>query len=154
MKFITIVLLMLIFCANGFGQKLLFHKNKNKYVFYEVNDIISFRLKGDKEKITRQIIGFNDSLIFFQNLMVNPRAISHMYVDRKTRNWYPLRYKYKKIFPVLGIGYLLLDVLNTQQLNKTTLIISGSLVAAGILSKFLISEKIKIKKRRKLLIVD
>lgn len=138
----------------SFGQKaLLFNKNWRKQVLYQTGDIISFRVAADSKKITDQIMGFEDSLIVFRNYKVNPIEITHMYVDKKTRTWYFLKYKYEKLFLFVGIGYLLIDGINNQELSKETLVFSGSLIGAGLLARWLISKKIKIKGRRKLVIM-
>jgi hypothetical protein len=152
-KFSSIFIILFSFYSWCYGQKLLFHKNRHREALYKVGDVISFRVKNSDSKISGQIRSFEDSLIVFQNFKVNPNKITHLYVDSKTKNWYILRYKYEKIFLISGIGYLLLDVLNTGELSKETLVISGSLVAAGLLAKWLISDRIRIKGRRKLVII-
>jgi hypothetical protein len=152
-KFSSIFIILFSFYSWCYGQKLLFHKNRHREALYKVGDVISFRVKNSDSKISGQIRSFADSLIVFQNFKVNPNKITHLYVDSKTKNWYILRYKYEKIFLISGIGYLLLDVLNTGELSKETLVISGSLVAAGLLAKWLISDRIRIKGRRKLVII-
>ena len=149
-----VFIILFAFCSICDGQKLLFHQSRHKEALYKTGDIISFRLKNNKSKITGQIRGFEDSLVVFRNYKVNPNEITHLYVDSKTKSWYILRYKYEKIFLIAGVGYLLLDVLNTGELSEKTLIISGSLVSAGLLAKWLINDRIKIKGRRKLLIID
>ncbi len=104
--------------------------------------MISFRLKGDDMKITERILGFEgDSLLVFEGLFkVNPKEISAMYVDEKTSTWFIFRYKYSKVLPMAGTGYLLLDAVNTEKLNKSTLITSASLISAGLLAKWLIKD--------------
>jgi hypothetical protein len=89
----------------------------------------------------------------FHGFEVNPKDISHLYMDGKTKIWYIIRYKYQKIFLVGGFGYLLLDVLNSGEANKETLLISATLVASGLLAKWLTGDTIKIKGRRRLLIL-
>jgi hypothetical protein len=49
-------------CSNSWGQKLLFHFNKHKDAKYENGDFISFKVDGDRNKITGTIKGFEDSL--------------------------------------------------------------------------------------------
>eukprot|EP01004_Peranema_trichophorum_P008903 NODE_764_length_2376_cov_41.742565_g653_i0.p3 GENE.NODE_764_length_2376_cov_41.742565_g653_i0~~NODE_764_length_2376_cov_41.742565_g653_i0.p3 ORF type:complete len:157 (-),score=1.33 NODE_764_length_2376_cov_41.742565_g653_i0:1618-2088(-) len=149
------VIALLSFVASRlFGQKLLFHKNNYKEEAYQVGEIISFRLQGNKSKITRQILGFEDSLIVFRDYRINPNEISDMYVDRKTIRWFILRYKYKNVLPAIGGGYLLLELVNTGEANKNTLVFSGSFIVAGIMAKLFIPNRIKIKGRRKLVIVE
>jgi hypothetical protein len=133
---------------------LMFKKNKNRIAYYKKGDVISFRIKGDKKKITEPIRGFEDSLLVFKYFNLNPKEITHMYVDDKTKVWYFLKYKYEKLFLFAGTGYLILDVLNTGELSEETLIISGSLITAGLLAKWLISKRIKVKGKRGLYILN
>ncbi len=150
-KRFAIALLILTLYFPSPGQKLLFHKNRYKEVFYQVGDHISFRKLGSTQKISGEIIGFEDSLIVFKEFKVNPKVISHMYVDDKTKQWFILRYKYRGLV-FIGIGYLAIDVINTGELSKSTAIVSASLVGAGLLAKWIIADRIKIKGRRKLVI--
>jgi hypothetical protein len=151
----TLLFLLVITSTNCCSQSLLmFKKNNHRIAYYKAGDVISFRVRGDKSKITDQIRGFEDSVIVFSNYKVSPQEISDVYVDDKTRLWYILRYKYERIFLIGGIGYLLIDVVNTGELNKETVIVSGSLIVAGLLAKLLISKRIKIKGRRRLWIID
>ncbi len=142
------------------GQQLLFHKNRNKEVLYKPADIISFSTKDDHSRMTSQILGFEgDSLIVFQNYKINPRDITCMYVDEKTRGWYPLRYNIDKLLLIAGVGYPLLEffnerILNGNSVDRNVVRVGGFLVGAGLMARLLISEKIKIKGRRKLLIID
>ncbi|HPM32153.1 MAG TPA: hypothetical protein PLJ60_17605 [Chryseolinea sp.] len=148
---------LIVFCSLAsisYGQKLLFHKSRHREAIYKKGDKISFRLKNAKSKITGQIIGFEDSVIAFQGFKINPEQISHLYVDSKTKIWYVMRYKYEKIFLIAGIGYSFLELVNEGEVDKETLIISGSLITVGLLARWLISDKIKIKGRRRLLIID
>jgi hypothetical protein len=144
---------LLFLSADCFGQKLLFHKNRFREVTYQVGDIISFNLKGDNSKITSQIRGFEDKLIVFSDFNVTPEEVSHIYIDRKTKTWFILRYKYQYVLPIIGFGYALLDFANTGELSKETLLFGSSCIAAGLLAKVLISKKIKIKGKRKLVIL-
>ena len=153
-KYFFFCLALLFSLSESFGQKaLLFNKNWRKQVLYQTGDIISFRVAADPKKITDQIMGFEDSLVVFRNYKINPIEITHMYVDKKTRTWYFLKYKYEKLFLFVGIGYLIIDGINNQELSKETLVFSGSLIGAGLLARWLISKKIKITGRRKLVIM-
>lgn len=154
LKFCFLLIMLLGFGAICWGQKLLFQKNRNRQALYKEGDVISFRLKNDKSKITGQIIGFQDSIIAFQGFKVDPNKITHLYVDSKTKVWYILRYKYEKIFLIAGIGYPLLELVNQGEVEKETLIIGGSLIVAGMLARWLINDKIKIKGRRRILIIN
>src|SRR6187551_2727204 len=111
----SLMLLLLFFASSHcYCQSLLmFKKNKNKIAYYKMGDVISFRIKGDKKKITEPIRGVEDSLLVFKYFNLNPKEITHMYVDEKTKVWFFLKYKYEKLFLFAGTGYLILDVLNT-----------------------------------------
>ena len=85
-------------------------KNKNKNVFYEKGDIISFQVKGRRLKITGQIIDFKDSVIVFQGYEVKVSEIKCLYIDEKTKWW--LRYKIAQLSFITGTGYLALDIIN------------------------------------------
>ena len=135
------------------GQKLLLHKSKIREEIYQIGDVISFRLKNNKSKITRLIIGFEDSLIIFQDYRINPKEISDVYVDDKTKTWFIFRYKYKNVLPLIGVSYLLIDVANRREVSSGTLVFSGSFIAAGVMAKLFIPDRIKIKGRRKLVIL-
>ncbi|MGM9508868.1 hypothetical protein ACS5NO_14120 [Larkinella sp. GY13] len=149
-----IIFLLMMVNHGGFGQDfLLFSKKSYRQVLYKQGDIISFRLKEDKSKFTAQIEGFEDSLILLGGMKVKLVDITHLYVDDKTKDWYIIRYKYKRIFPVAGVGFLLIDAFNTHYFDKKTLIISGYLVCVGLLAKWLIKDSIRIRGRKKLAII-
>jgi len=143
-----------------YGQRLLFHKNRNKEAIYKAGDIISFSTKEDDSRMTSQILGFEgDTLIVFQNYKVNPRSITCMYADSKTMGWYPLRYKIDKILFIAGVSYPLLELFNEGLIHRNAVdpdveVVGGSLIGASFLARWLISEKIRVKGRRKLLIMN
>jgi hypothetical protein len=114
LKLYLIISALILFSSIVSGQKLLFHKNRYRQALYKIGDEVSFRMNNDRTKVTERIIGFEDSLIVFQSFKVNPSKITHLYVDSKTKGWYILRYKYKRIFIIAGFGYLLLDAANTE----------------------------------------
>jgi hypothetical protein len=135
------------------GQKLLFHRNRNDEVIYTIGDKISFNLNGSRKKISGKIVGFQDSLIVFGTFSVNPKNISHVYLDSKTRNWYFLKYKYSKLFLIAGVWYLLLDRVNSGKPDTETLVVGTTLIGAGLLAKVLISERIPVRGRHRLMIL-
>jgi hypothetical protein len=149
--FCTLALSILVFKC--FSQKLLFYKNSRREVSYEAGEILTFDLKGDGSKIRAQIKGFEGNLVVFQNFKVSPGEVANIYVDDKTRTWFIFRYKYQRVLPLIGLGYMLLDFINTGSLSKETVVFGSTLIAAGLLAKIFISEKIKIKGRRKLVII-
>lgn len=151
--------------AHGFSQRspdkpivlqhrtvlMLQKKNKNKNVYYSVGDAISFQIKGRKSKITGEILDFKDSLIVFKGYEVNVADIKCLYIDEKTKWW--LRYKIAQLSFITGTGYLLVDFINTGELNNNTLTVSGTIIGVGLISKLLITNKIKIRERTKLRIL-
>lgn len=132
----------------------MFQKNRRRTAFYKQGDQISFRLHNDKTKYTFQILGFEDSVLVVRNYKINPKEISHMYVDSKTKIWYVFKYKYEKIFFLAGAGYLLASVINEKTVSKEAATISGSLGGAAILARLLVNDKIRIKGKRRLAIID
>lgn len=136
-----------------FSQYLLFHHSRYKEAKYEVGDVLTFRLHGDLAKISMQIKGFKDSVIVFSGYKVRPEEISHLYVDEKTRVFYILRYKYKALLTITGIGFLTLDTVNSGEFRKESATTGGILLAGGILAKNIIGNTIKIKGRKKLVII-
>lgn len=148
------IIFILLFCGlDIFGQKLLFHKNRHREAIYKAGDQISFRIKGNNIKYTETIIGFQDSLIVFENSKLDPAQISHLYADNKTRGWYFFRFKYQRLLPRIAILWTLTDILSGR-FRKETIVINGSLVGAGLLAKWQIGDRVKIRPAMKLLIVD
>ena len=127
-------------------------KNKNKNAYYKPGDVISFRVTGDREKITSTILALRDSTIVFKGFEVGIKTISHLYIDEKTKWW--LRFKLAQLTLMGGTAYLLLDVINTGELNADTLIVSGTIIGAGLLAKLLIGNTIKIRGKTKLRILN
>jgi hypothetical protein len=133
--------------TSAFSQhtRLMFMKNKNKVVYYEAGDVLTFTVKNNPERIEDQIKSFvGDSLIVFNQRTIDVRAIDGIYLDKKNKVWYFMRYKWSKLFLFAGTGYLLLDVINTGEFDEKTLLISGSLITAGVIAKLLISKRLKI----------
>lgn len=65
-----------------------------------------------------------------------------------------MKYKYDKLLLIAGIGYPLIDLVNSGELDPTTLIIGGSLISAGLLARWFIKKTIKIRGNRQLIIVQ
>ena len=145
-------LFLALISTEGFGQSfLLLQKNKRRQAYYQIGDKISFKIRGES-KITDRIKAFEEGLIVFQGYQVRMDEIADLYVDDKTKIWFVVRYKYEKALPVAGAGYLLLDAINTKTLNKNALLTGGALVGAGLLAKYFISKKFKIRGKRKIII--
>jgi hypothetical protein len=126
-------------------------KNKNKTVYYKAGDVISFKIIGNKFKTKGEIVELKDSVIVFKGYEVPISKIACLYIDEKTKWW--LRYKIAQLSLIAGTGYLALDVINTGELKKETLIVSGTVIGVGLIAKLLISNKIKIRGKTKLRIL-
>jgi len=150
---LTVAVINFIVLAEGQAQHILAFRKNSRMAYYEKGDVVSFRLIGGKNKITGQIEGFTDSTIVFRSYELHPRNISHIYVDDKTRQWFAFRYKYEKVLLIAGFGYMMLDVINTGELTQDTKWVSLALVGAGLTTRFLITDRFKIKRRSTLTIV-
>src|SRR5690348_68383 len=102
---LALLLAALIGSSADAQQMLAFKKSRYKIAYYHPGDLISYRLHGDRERYTAQIEGFTDTTIVFRHAQVGLRAISHVYVDEKTREWFAMRYKYEKLLLIAGFGY-------------------------------------------------
>lgn len=105
-------------------------------------------MNDTKAKVTGEIVAIQDSVIVFKGFEVRVSEISSLYIDEKTRWW--LRYKIEQLSLITGGGYLLLDIINTGELNNKTLIVSGTLIGAGLIARVLIGNRIKIRGRTRL----
>ena len=136
------------------GQSLLyFKKNGHREAVYAVGDKLTFELKATKTKVSDRIIGFQDSLILFLHYSLNPNEIAALYVDEKTKIWFIFRYKYEKVFFLAGGLFLPIDIINTGKVEPKALAVSGALLGAGLLARWLISKKLRITGKRKLLVI-
>lgn len=139
----------------SFGQGnsfLMFEKSRNRRAFYYPGDEISLQLRGDRRRFTGRIRELQDSMILFEHYRVRVSDITHIYQDNK-QNWYPLRHKISPLLLIAGSGYLLLDVVNNREFDRGTLILSGAMIGTGLLAKWLIPTKTRIRGKRKLKVV-
>jgi hypothetical protein len=151
---LLLIFLMTTISCPGQQRILLFRNNRHRTALYKTGDQLTFRLKNDNNKYSFQIIDIEDSLIVFKNYKISPLQISHLYADDKTKIWYIMKYKYGNILLLAGTGYLFVSLINRGEIEKETMAICGSLIAAGVLAKLIIGNKIKIKGKRKLVIVS
>jgi outer membrane lipoprotein-sorting protein len=153
-KFLPLILLFTVISASiAQENRLMLQKqNKNKNTYYKRGDLIAFQRHGNNAKITSEILYLKDSVIVFKGFEVAVNDISCLYIDEKTKWW--LRYKLSQLALIGGTGYLLLDVLNTGELNNDVLIVSGTIIGIGLLAKILIGNKIKIKGKTQLKILS
>lgn len=147
-----IAVILLGYTANA--QKLIFQKNRYRQVAYKVGEKITFQLHGDRSRFSGLIRGFEHDMIVFRDYKISPAEISHLYVDDKTRQWFVLRYKYEKLFFIAGAGYLLLELLNTGELETESVFIGGSFLTAALLARLLIARKIKVTGKRRVLWIN
>ncbi len=150
---IAIICLFLVPTLSKAQPGLVFAKGPDREVMYVTGDIITFKIKTQPEKIRDQIIGFEDQNILFRNYKVHVSEITYMYLDKKTKNWWFLKHKWDKLLIITGTGYFILDWINTGEIQKETAVISGSLVAAGLLAKVIFSKWIKVGGKKKLAVV-
>lgn len=134
-------------------NRLLFHYSRYKEAIYNVGDVISFREKGSKQKFTWQITEITDSTIVSGRRSLAPHKIGAIYVDAKSKIFFPFRFKYRNILLAGGVAYLLLDLVNSKEIDRSTVIVSSSMLAGGVLSGLLIKKYIKLKPGRKLVIL-
>jgi hypothetical protein len=138
LRYFALGFLLFISLADCFSQRsllMLQKKNKNKTVYYKAGDVISFKIIGNKFKTKGEIVELKDSVIVFKGYEVPINKIFCLYIDEKTRWW--LRYKIAQLSLIAGTGYLGLDVINTGELKKETLIVSVTVIGVGLLGKAL-----------------
>ena len=155
-KFLVLGLLSWTVSTHCLGQApkfLMFEKSRNRKAFYYIGDEVSIRIRGDRSKFTDRIVGLEDSVIVFRSYRINVKDITHIYVDDKQKFWYVFRYKAPALLKIAGAGYLALDVINTRELDVGTMLLGGALVGAGFLAQRLISDKTRIRGKRKLTVV-
>jgi hypothetical protein len=154
LKFILIVCgALVVQGATAQDNRLLFHYSRYKEVIYNVGDVISFRTKGSEEKVTWRITEITDTTIMSGERSLAPYKIGAMYVDQKTKIFFPFRFKYMPILIGGGVAYFLIDSFNSKEINRSAVIVSTSMVGAGLIAGLLIKPYIKLKPGRKLVIL-
>lgn len=112
-------------------NKLLFHKNRFREAFYRIGDPLTFRIKSSNEKISGVINAISDTAFVIDQVSHKPSDIDRIYIDKKTRVWFFLKYKWKTLFLLGGVGFILIDAVNYGEIAQESLIIGGTLIAAG-----------------------
>ena len=155
-KHLLVLLLIALPLAHCLAQQpyLLFHKSNKREAQYFAGEVIAFRIRDNDFKVTDQIKGFSNGLVLFDGYEVNPNDFEVLYADDKTRIWFAFRYKFARLTLIAGAGYLALDVLNTGEFDRNTMIISGSLIGAGLIGRLFIREKFKIKGSKKMVVIE
>lgn len=120
-------------------------------------DVISFKREGYYKKIKDTIVGFSDSLIFLKNHEpVSVHQIRKIGLDRS--NW--LIRKVYKTAMVGSVYLLLIDAINNVANKNPTvvdqpfLIVCSSMMAGGLIIKFVSVKRIKIGRRSSIKIMD
>ena len=149
----TIFFLVVAHASFGQEKRLLFQYSRHKEVIYNIGDVISFQRKGSKQKITWQISNITDSTIVSGDRSIAPHKIGALYLDAKTKMLRPLRNQYKYYLTAAGIGYFFIDWANSKEIDSSTIIVSGTLIGAGILSAILVKDYIKLKPGRRMVIL-
>ncbi len=145
-KLYCILVILLGVSISAHAQKgLIFQKPGKHGVTYETGEIITFNIKTHPYALTDQIMGFEDTLIVFRNYKISPREITYMWVDSKTKDWYFMKFKWSKLCFLVGGGYMLLNLINEGELTQEAAVFSGSLIAAGFITKAILKPRIKIK---------
>ena len=134
-------------------NRLLFHYSRHKEATYYVGDVISFRVKGSKEETTWPITGITDSTIVSGNRSIAPHKIGAIYVDDKTKIFFPFRDKYSPYLIAAGGAYFAIDAINSKNIDRSTVIISSSMIASGAILGIIIKDYLKLKPGRKLVIL-
>ena len=153
-RLVVVTLFLLLIGIASFGQQdylMLQKRNSRKNAYYKIGDMISFRVKGSRSKITGEIRALQDSVIVFNGFEVHINQISSLYIDDKTKWW--LRFKIEQLLLLGGSAYLLVDVINSKKLNSETAVISSVAIGGGLLAHFIIGNRIKLRGRTKLRIL-
>ncbi len=142
-------------CHSSYSQNyFLFNKKSYRQAIYRVGDQVAFRLKGSRKKVSGKITSINDSILVLESsVFIKPASISEIYVDKKIRNWFVIRYKYALVLPMVGATYILADAVNTGEFDPKTLKIGSAFIVAGVLFKILMPRTIKIWGKRKVAII-
>ena len=148
---LSILFLVAISCFGQQSALMLQKRNGNKNAYYKIGEEISFRVNGNRSKITGVIMALEDSVIVFHGFEVHVSEIRSIYIDDKTKWW--LRYKIEQLLLLGGTAYLFVDVINNQKLSKETAIIAGTAIGGGLLAKLIIGNRIKMRGRTKLRIL-
>jgi hypothetical protein len=155
LKSVTAACLLLFISQTIVAQdnRLLFHYSRHNEAIYYMGDVISFRTKGSTEKTTWPITDITDSTIVSGDRFIEPYKVGAIYVDQKSKIFFPFRYKYRFVLIGGGAGYFILDTINSREIDRSAVIISTSMIAAGVIAGFLIKDYIKLKRGRKLVIL-
>jgi hypothetical protein len=154
-KHLLALLFMFFIASECLAQQpfLLFHKSRIREAKYYAGEVIAFRIKDNDFKVTDQIKGFKDGLILFDGYEVDPKDITHLYMDDKTIIWFALRFKLSRLCSIAGAAYLGLDLLNNYETDRSTIILGSSLIATGVLSHVIFRRVFKIKGKLKLVVI-
>ena len=126
-------LLLLPLVASAQHTRLMLQKqDARKNAFYEVGDELIYYREGKRSKTKDRIVAFEDSMIVFYRYRLPVSQITALHIDNKTRWW--LRFKLSQLSLLGGAGYLFLNAVNGQGVDRDALVVGGSLHRSGGLS--------------------
>lgn len=121
------------------------------------DDVMEYKLKGERRYRRDLIVNMNDSLIMFKSdSIIKLSRISKI----KLRDSNHLLHTFSSVFTMAGFGYVTLNGINNLILNgqlkvdRKALIISGSFLVAGFILKQLSIKRIKIRDNVVLKVID
>ena len=145
------------FAFSSFGQEpyLLFTKLGHRLkVKYQKGDEIEFYM-NDKDRVWGKIESFEgDSVIVIRKGRFNVNEIAKIKVDNRIGSHFMFKYKFQRTFTIAALGYLGIDWINNGDLSRETLATSLILLSTGNLIGVIVGNKIKIKGRYRLRIID
>jgi len=160
LKYFLGVILMFI-ALEAIGQKYLVMDKiggRQRREFYPGDELI-FRLRGEDHFNTAVITHLQDSLVFFDQGVVNVNEIAS--IRTKPRQSGIMGASSTAKFRIAGVGLVLIDQFNNVviaggefRLSRGVLIAGGSLVALSYIIDLTQKNKYKIKGNRRLRIVD
>lgn len=158
-----LILLLLSTCQFCFSQSFLYLKKLNgrMAIRYELNDEIRFQLKGEQQFVTGTIESFGEAHFVVHETVVPLGSIARY--DIRDKPYFSFNYEASS-HTLIAAGVLLplAEVVNQQvqdfgqspSLHRSVLIGSLSLMAGGLLLKWLAPKYFKPGFKRKAVIID
>jgi hypothetical protein len=136
------------------AQYLHFNKlNHRVYANYKVGENITFKLKGTDERFNGQILGITDSTIVFEYYEFSPDEIAAIYIDEKIMSHYMFKFKWYRILIFTGIGYPMLETVNSGKTDSETIRQGLLMIGAGIFIRLIMRDQLPIDERHTLTII-
>lgn len=119
---------------------------------YQAGDVLSFKLKNDKQRKNLVIKEMYGDTILFAAGPVTVDEIATVYIKNDYRNWNPSTYSF--FFIIAGTGYVGLGAINDGKVEQGAWLTSAALVSSGILISLLKRKKVNIRNKIKLKIQE